>query len=76
MWRRRTIDGTSTESRAEWKTEQSSLMATASALPRQHQHDGTTIRDEGQRLVGRVEEEHPLHTPEAIRGAAATSDTI
>ena len=36
---------------------------------RQHQNDGTTIRDEGQRLVGRIEEEHPLHTPERLSAA-------
>jgi hypothetical protein len=34
--------------------------------PRQHQNDGTTIRDEGQRLIGRIEEEHPLHTPQRL----------
>ena len=31
--------------------------------PGEHEHDGTTIGDEGKRLVGRIEEEHPLHTP-------------
>ena len=38
-------------------------------LARQHQNDGTTIRDEGQRLVGRIEEEHPLHTPKRLSAA-------
>ena len=36
---------------------------------RQHENDGTAIRDEGQRLVGRIEEEHPLHTPERLSAA-------
>ena len=33
---------------------------------RKHEHDGTAIRDEGKRLVGRIEEEHPLHTSERL----------
>jgi hypothetical protein len=36
---------------------------------RQQENDGTAIRDEGQRLVGRVEEEHPLHTTERLSAA-------
>src|SRR6516162_2130896 len=32
----------------------------------QHQHYRTTVRDESKRLVGRIEEEHPLHTPERL----------
>ena len=38
---------------------------------RKHQNDGTAIRDEGERLVGRVEEEHPLHTQERLPAAGA-----
>ena len=43
----------------------------------QDQYDGTTIRDEGQRLVGRIEEEHSLHNNgEATRAGGVPSDTI
>ncbi len=57
------MDGTSTSSRAEWKTVQSSLDGDRLGPAREHENDGTAIGDEGERLVGRVEEEHPLHDP-------------
>ena len=63
------MDGTSILSLAEWKTLQSSRTATASARPAEHQNDGTTIGNEGERLVGRIEEEHPLHTQERLSAA-------
>ena len=63
------MDGTSIESRAEWKTV--AVLADGDGLgaARKHENDGTAIRDEGKRLVGRIEEEHPLHTPERLSAA-------
>ena len=51
MWESRTMEGTSIVNLAEWKTVQSSRTATGFGTTRQQQNDGTTIRDEGQRLV-------------------------
>ena len=69
MWNSRTMAGTSTASWAEWNTAAVRAEGDRLGPAREHEHDRPSVGDEGQRLVGRIEQEDPLHHASRLSGA-------